>query len=90
MIGDLHIRKQQGLIMHDVFLRITRWQITPTGVAFFRVYGQPRERLCSLPVSVLFRVSSAEKTNMYDPGHISEQVLQSLLASPCMSNAVLQ
>ena len=25
-----------------------------------RVYGQPHERLCSLPVSVLFRVGSAE------------------------------
>ena len=31
--------------------------------AFFRVYGQPHERLRSLPVSVLFRVGSAEKTN---------------------------
>ena len=36
---------------------------TPRGAAFFRVYGQPHERLCSLPVSVLFRVGSAEKTN---------------------------
>ena len=35
----------------------------PEGAAFFRAYGQPHERLCSLPVSVLFRVDSAEKTN---------------------------
>ena len=35
----------------------------PKGAVFFRVNGQPRERLCSLPVSVLFRMGSAEKTN---------------------------
>ena len=28
----------------------------PRGAAFFRKYGQPHERLCSLSVSVLFRV----------------------------------
>ena len=43
------------------FWRFTRWHIIPRGAAFFRVYGQPHERLCSLPVSVLFRVGSAEK-----------------------------
>ena len=30
-------------------------------LAFLRVYGQLHERLCSLPVSVLFRVGSAGK-----------------------------
>ena len=43
----------------DLFLRFTRWHITPRGAAFFRAYGQPHERLCSLPVSVLFRVGGA-------------------------------
>ena len=32
------------------------------GRDLFRLYGQPHERLCSLPVSVLFRVGSAEKS----------------------------
>ena len=42
-----------------LFLRVTRWHITPRGAAFSHRYGQPHERLRSLPVSVLFRVGSA-------------------------------
>ena len=34
------------------FWRFTRLRITPRGAAFFRVCGQPHERLCPLPVSV--------------------------------------
>ena len=45
------------------FLALYPLAHTPKGLAFFRVYGQPHELLCSLPVSVLFRVGSAEKTN---------------------------
>ena len=33
----------------------------PVGGAFFRVYGQSHERLCPLPVCVLFHAGSAEK-----------------------------
>ena len=50
--------------MHAIiklFWRFTRWHITPRGAAFSRVYGQPHERLFSLPVGVLFRVGSAKK-----------------------------
>ena len=38
-----------------------RWHVTPSGATFSRVYGQPRERLCSLPVRELLRMGSAEK-----------------------------
>ena len=44
------------------FWRFIRWHITPRGVAFSRLYGHPHERLCPLPVSVLFRVGSMERT----------------------------
>ena len=33
----------------------------PRGAVFFRVYGQPHDRLYSLPGNVLFRVGSAKK-----------------------------
>ena len=36
-------------IFSFLFWRFTRWHITPRGAAFYRVYGQPHERLCSLP-----------------------------------------
>ena len=45
------------------FGALPSWHITPRGAAFFRVDGQPHKRLCSLPVSVIFCVGSAEKTN---------------------------
>ena len=45
------------------FWRFPRWHITSRGAAFLRVFGQPHERMCSLPVSVPFRVGSAEKNN---------------------------
>ena len=46
----------------DVFFSLYS-HITSRGAAFFRVYGQPQERLCSLPVSVPFRMGSAEINN---------------------------
>ena len=46
---------------HFVFGVFTCWHITPRDALFFRVYGQPHERLCPIPVSVLFHVGSVEK-----------------------------
>ena len=47
--------------MEYLFLRFTRWHITPRGATFLQVYGQPHEWLCSSPVGVLFFVGSEEK-----------------------------
>ena len=47
----------------EIFLALYPLTYPPEGCGLFRVYGQPHERLCSLPVSVLFRVGSADKSN---------------------------
>ena len=45
----------------QMFWRFTRWNITSRGAAFFRVDGQPHERLCSLPVSDCFSAWTVRK-----------------------------
>ena len=59
------LREQQDvlIILSIFFGALPAWHITPGGAAFFRAYGHSHERRSSLPVSVLFRVGSAEKTN---------------------------
>ena len=50
-----------SLVNIIIFWRFNRWRITPRIAAFLRVYGDPHERLYSLPVSVFFPACAVRK-----------------------------
>ena len=55
------ILQQADILTLYTFLALYPLKRHPRGGAFFRMYGQPHDGMCSLPVSVLYRVGSAKK-----------------------------